>query len=130
MKELQIYHDDGVITEELGKMLLEIATRFTNRPNWVGYPHEMKNDLISEAVLRMISQIHKFDITRDKPNPFAYFSQICFHKYIMEAKKYYKQINIQRDLCEHYIEEIECNANMDSNGFLKKALSERVHELD
>lgn len=190
MKELRIFHESGTITEELAIMLMEIAKKFTNRHDWNGYPEDMKKDLASEAVLRMISQIHKFDMNRlsysvklenpykdkksgklieyeniavslknneimeingkkykrenyelvnvndskdvyklSKPNPFAYFSQICFHKYIMEAKKYYKQINIQRDMCERYIEEIECNEHMDSNGFLKKALNERVNEL-
>lgn len=129
MKELRTYHESGEITEALALMLMEIARRFTNRPNWNRYPEDMKKDLASEAVLRMISQIHKFDINREKPNPFAYFSQICFHKYIMEAKKYYNQINIQRELCEKYIEEIDCNSHMNSNGLLKKILSERVDGL-
>ena len=128
MRELRVYHETDVISEELGKMFLEIATRFTNRGNWVGYPQAVKEDFIGEACLRMISQIHKFDINREKPNPFAYFTQICFHKYIMEAKKYYKHINIQRDVCKKYLEEIECNEHMD-DGFLKKILKERVDDL-
>lgn len=190
LQELKIYHETGVITERLGRMFMEIASRFTNRKNWQGYPREMKKDLASEAVARMISQVGKFDMDRmsfvyklkkpyvDKnngktiktklmsvslkdgetteidgktyrkehkmlvnvedpedfyklndPNPFAYFSQITFHKNIMEAKKYYKQINIQREMCSHFMEEIECNENMDSNGFLKKILSERIEEF-
>ena len=35
MRELERYHETGEISEELGKMFLEIATRFTNRGNWV-----------------------------------------------------------------------------------------------
>jgi hypothetical protein len=137
LKELKIYKETGVKTEELGRMLLDIATRFTNRSNWYKYPTCVKEDFISAAVLRMLTQLDKFDFERTdkdgkkiKPNPFAWFSQICFHKHIMEVKKYYKQINIQRDMCEKYIEEIECNDHMDSNGVLKKILTERVNELN
>jgi len=137
VKELELYHETDVISEELGVMILDIASRFTNRQNWSGYPRCVKDDFISACCLRMIDQLHKFDLNRKdadgnkiKPNPFAYFSQVCFHKNIMEAKKYYKQINIQRELCEQYIEEIECNVHMDTNGFLRKTLSERINELN
>lgn len=186
LKELKKYKDTDEMSEQLGEMFIEIATRFSNRSDWCRYDTELKKDFIGEALYRMVSQAHKFDITRftyllpiesdsnetkyesrpvyikndndivtinrknyqknglklinikndddtisiRSPNPFAYFSQIVYHIFVMQAKKHYKQINIKRDICEQYLEEIECSDHMDRGSFLKQVLQEKVDELN
>ena len=130
LKELIKFKKTGTMSEELGGMFIEIATRFSNRSDWAGYPFHVKEDFIGDAILRMVTQAHKFDVERENANPFAYFSQVVYHMFVMQVKKHYKNINIQRMMCEKYLEEIECSEYMSSDGVLKKILQDRVEELD
>jgi DNA-directed RNA polymerase specialized sigma24 family protein len=91
LKELIIYQETGIQTEELGKMLLLLAKRYSDRGSFSGYTY--KDDMICDAVLTCIKYMHNFDVKIDKPNPFAYFSRIIqnsFLNYIAKQKKHSK----------------------------------------
>ena len=62
----------GRLTEELGRMIVEMADRFGDRPNWRGYTHvdEMKAD----ARLALAEGLLKFSPLKSS-NPLAYAAQ-------------------------------------------------------
>lgn len=71
------------VYEKIGKQFLLIATNFMNKPRYINYSDDWKDDMISEAVYDMIRYIHNYDVDlmesyldRGKtPDPFSYFSQ-------------------------------------------------------
>lgn len=56
-----------------------------NRPNFINYSHDRKCDMISDATYFMSKYLDRYDVT--KTNPFAYFSQICFHAFLQSINK-------------------------------------------
>jgi DNA-directed RNA polymerase specialized sigma24 family protein len=96
MQELINYNDTGVISEELGEMFLKLARRYTSKPNFVGYSY--RDEMISESVHRMVSQIDKFDVTHPSRNPFAYFTQICYHQVLTMINKEKRQSEIKDNI--------------------------------
>jgi len=96
MKELIKFNETGEISEELGAMFLKLATRYTSKPNFVGYSY--RDEMISESVYRMISQIAKFDVTHPAKNPFAYFTQIAYHCVLTLINKEKRQTEIKDNI--------------------------------
>ena len=75
------------IFNQIGKIFLLIAQRMLNKANFINYTQDRKDEMISDATFLMTKYINSFDTTLK--NPFAYFSQCCFHacvKYINERK--------------------------------------------
>ena len=96
LEELKVYEDTGEKTEELGRMFLLLAQRYSDRGNFAGYT--WKDDMICEAVLTCLRYMHNFKTDIDKPNPFAYFSRIihnAFLNYIAKQKTHSKI----KDIC-------------------------------
>lgn len=84
--ELKQYDKTGVISNELGKMFLDIARNLSNKGNFSGY--SWKRDMIGEAVYTCVRYVYNFDINKQKkPNPFAYFSRICYNCFLGYIKK-------------------------------------------
>jgi len=86
----------GEITENLGGMFLKLARRYTSKPNFVGY--SFRDEMISESVYRMVSQIAKFDVDHPAKNPFAYFTQICYHQCLTMINKENRQSEIKDNI--------------------------------
>ena len=86
------YRETGVVSDELGEMLMKIADNFAKKGNFHGYT--WIQDMKSEAVFTCIRYIHNFDPIRyKKPNPFAYFTSVtknAFLNYIRKQKKHSK----------------------------------------
>ena len=73
----------------IGEIFLLIATNLLNRPNFVGYTDDRKEDMISDAVYFMCKYIDRFKVQRKYP--FSYFTQIAknaFLQYVNERKRY------------------------------------------
>lgn len=62
--------------EELGKIFLKIATRYLNKPSFIQYSIDWKQDMITESIYLMVLRWKSFDETR-YDNPFAYFTEIA-----------------------------------------------------
>lgn len=96
--ELIEYHKSGVISEKLGKMILDIATNIATIGRWSGYT--WKDDMIGTAVEICIRYLH--NVSPDK-NPYAYLSKTVinsFKWFIIKEKRHgkikdtcYKKIN-------------------------------------
>lgn len=126
MKELKKYKKDKVISEELGVMFLKIASKLATKKNFSGYSY--KDEFISDAVYRMVTQIDKIDLNHPKCNPFAYLTQICKFKMIakISAEKRYQEI--KESLKSDYIDNFESSEQV----YLKKEtddLSEFLKEM-
>ena len=106
LAELRKYNETKVISDELGEMFMKIAKRFGSQPKFSGYSYI--EDMISSAVERMVSQIDKYDVTREPGNPFAYFTQTARNQFLAVLKKEKRQRDVKTkyrtkiwdDLCE------------------------------
>jgi len=104
MKEINYYKETGIISEELGKMFLDIAKRFTSSTNF--YRYSYKEDMIGDAVARMISQIDRFDTSHPACNPFSYFTQIAFCQILQLLKKEKRMADTKVNLRDKIWEEM------------------------
>jgi DNA-directed RNA polymerase specialized sigma24 family protein len=96
LKELKIYADEDIQTEELGRMFLLLAKRYSDRGNFAGY--SWKDDMIGESVLTCLKYMHNFDVNIENPNPFAYFSRIIHNSFLNYIAKQKTHSKI-KDLC-------------------------------
>ena len=90
LAEIIKFKNDGVMSEELGKMLLSISTHYSTKSNFSGYT--WKQDMISEAVFTCVKYLKSFKPEKST-NAFAYVTQIIknsFKLYITDQKKHSK----------------------------------------
>ena len=110
IKEIRHYNETDEISEVLGGYLIKIANRFASKPNFSGYSY--KDEFIADAILRMVQQLHKVDLSHPKCNPFAYLTQTCFNIFIARINKEKKFMNIKNSLKDYYYDEIEAEENI------------------
>ena len=94
---LKMNENEGLISEELGKMLLLIAKNLSNKGNFINYT--WKDDMIQEAVLTCCRYLKNFDLKKSN-NPFAYITTICNHAFVNYINKQKKHSEI-KDKCFH-----------------------------
>ena len=96
LEEVKRYIETGHKSEELGEMLLLIATKYSEKGSFAGY--SWREDMICEAVLTCIKYMHNFDIGKEGANPFAYFSKIVHNAFLNFIAKQKKHSSI-KDVC-------------------------------
>lgn len=64
--------EDRIISEELGKMLIEIGKKLLNHSNFRNYPAELKEDMLSFGLYKIIKGLKTYNFKFN--NPFAYCS--------------------------------------------------------
>lgn len=104
--ELRKYKETKEVSELLGNMFLKIAQRYASRPNWYSYSY--KDDMISDAVLRMMKYVEKFNPDHPSANPFSYFTMVAHRQFLQTLKKEKKytetkssyRTKIWDDLCD------------------------------
>jgi DNA-directed RNA polymerase specialized sigma subunit len=108
-KNLISYFDDKneTASKYIGTSLMLIAKKILNKPCFINYSPDRKDDMISDATFFMVKYMKRYDPNRG--NPFAFFSQICFNAFIMGIKKQKKKDNMFVSL--DYIE----NLGQDNN---------------
>lgn len=106
LEELRVYKETGERSEELGRMFLLLAKRYSDRGSFAGY--SWKDDMICEAVLTCIKYMHNFDTEIDSPNPFAYFSRIIHNSFLNYIAKQKTHSKI-KDICYKNIDFITPN---------------------
>ncbi len=111
LKEVKIYIETEVKSEELGRMLLLLAKKYSEKGSFAGY--SWKDDMICEAVLTCVRYMHNFNVTVDNPNPFAYFSRIIHNSFLNYISKQKKHSTI-KDICYKNLDFITPDGNSDS----------------
>ena len=90
----------GIISQELGSMILKICTRFSLHPRFFNYT--FRQQMIADAILRCISKgLDHINLELSNCNPFSYFTQIafnCFRTRISIQKKFTQTRNRYRDI--------------------------------
>ena len=92
----------GVITEELGVMLLAVSQNLANKKNWINYTY--KDEMIGRGVLYLCQYAHNFNKHHPKANAFAYVTQICKNGFLQALETEDKQSVIKDKLIKNSME--------------------------
>lgn len=77
------------LSPRLGKYLWMIAERYSYSPSFAGY--SFREDMVSIAVVNLCANWHKFDLERENPNPFAFYTTAAYRsflQYLADDKKH------------------------------------------
>lgn len=84
--------EKGVVSNELGRMLLLIVNNYAKKGNWSNYTY--KDDMKGHAMVHLSNAALKFDPARSN-NPFAYYTQVTKNAFIQVLKQERKHRNIR-----------------------------------
>lgn len=97
MPHIYEFMESGKVSEELGAMILKIATNYANKGSFYGYT--WKDDMVAEAVMTCLKYMHNFNPMKQKrPNPFAYLTTIIHNSFLNYIRKQKKHSKI-KDIC-------------------------------
>ena len=65
--------------------IYKIANRLAFAPNFINYTY--REEMVGDAVIRMIEALTSQKFNPDKGNPFSYFTKIAFHAFCNRIKK-------------------------------------------
>lgn len=82
----------SIVEEKIGALYIEVANGMMRRPNFINYPEDQKQDMLSDALYCMTKAGAKYDV--NYPNPFGYLSQITFHAFIQSIKNMKKRTGL------------------------------------
>ena len=125
--ELQKYKDTGIMSNELGRMFMDIANKLGGHTSFRYYNNNIKDELISCAIHRLVANAHKFDLQRENANAFSYFTQVAWNAFVMACKQHYKHINIKQKIATEYLTELEGTDGLCDCNYLRKQLTEMVN---
>lgn len=95
LEEVVEYKKTGKMSNELGKMVLDIARNFSTVGSFAGYT--WTEDMIGEAVLTCVKYLKSFNPDKSN-NPFAYITTICKNAFIAYIKSQNKHSKIKDTL--------------------------------
>jgi DNA-directed RNA polymerase specialized sigma24 family protein len=100
MREIELSHAQGRMTEELGKMVMELCRRYSTHQQYANiYSHE--EDMRAFGLLTVAKVWRSFNPQKSN-NPFAYFTQILRHAFYQygntEKKQQDTKIALKKDL--------------------------------
>lgn len=80
------YYSTDIFSDELGEMIMKIATHATYMPRFINYTY--KDSMISDSIYKMVKALNerKFDPSKGFP-AFSYFSKICVHSFFYITEK-------------------------------------------
>jgi hypothetical protein len=85
---LKKYYETDVMTNELGKIIENIAKGLSRNHRFIRYTPLWKDEMIGDAVLKMYmameKKLFKFEY---EINPFSYFNMIAWHAFENRIKK-------------------------------------------
>lgn len=126
--EILKWKDTNQISDRLGQIFYEIAENMTKHPRFNRYDIELKKDLIGDAVLKMIRNLHNFK-EENRNQSFSYCSCIAWTSFMDTLKRYYKHINRQRQMVLKLIEGLESRRMNGRNDYVQY-LKDRLENFD
>lgn len=90
LPEMINWKETKIISNELGKMFITIATNLSKKANFAGYTRVWREEMIQDAVLTCVKYGKNFNPELSN-NPFAYVTTICynaFKNYINKQKRH------------------------------------------
>ena len=103
--EMKAYKDTGVISERLGQLFITMADHILGHSNFRNYTQAVRDEMKSYALLLLIKYSHNCDAyQRDARQTFNYLSTVIFNAFKQVLQKYYKHLNLKRELERQYID--------------------------
>lgn len=102
------------IPEKIGECFIMIATRLSNKGNFVGYTY--KDEMVSDALENCITAIHSFNPDKSK-NPFAYFTQIIWFAFLRRIEKEKRQTYVKYKALEEMVVASDLMDEEGGNGY-------------
>lgn len=118
--------EDRVISEELGKMFLMIGNKLLNHSNFRNYSKELKEDMLSYFLFKIIKGLKNYNFKFS--NPFAFITMAAWNAYISVITKHYKQLNIKKNLMKKMASELETYSGIFPNTSLNKYIKSYLGE--
>jgi DNA-directed RNA polymerase specialized sigma24 family protein len=116
LRLLQEYNETGYFSEELHMKFYKLASNYSNISSFRGY--SFKEDMIIEGYLRCVRYAKKFD-TKEKKNPFAYFTMVIHNEFLKVIKREQKEQDRKwfemRQVYEKYILENNIQLTLPDN---------------
>ena len=94
---------DRQVSEQLGKYIIDIATKIMRTNSFSGYTDDMKQDMVSEAVLKCIKNLKNLKEDR-RDSFFNYLTRCCYCAFYYFLSRHYKHVNIRRELVRNAVE--------------------------
>lgn len=79
------YYKTGVFTDAVGSSIYKIASRTAFAPNFINYTY--REEMIGDAVIRMIEALTTKKYDPKKGNPFSYYTKITINAFKNRLKK-------------------------------------------
>ena len=126
--EISNWKNTNQISPRLGQIFYEIAENMTKHPRFNRYDIELKKDMIGNAVLKMIRNLHNFSYEK-RNQSFSYCSCIAWTSFIDTLKKHYKYINRQREMMTRLIDGLNSRKQNGRNDYVQY-LKQRLENFD
>lgn len=86
--------------DKVGAAILLISNNLIKRPEFSGYPKQVKQEMVSDSILNVCLYIDNFDPDYVGPksgqvNAFGYITQICWYAFVRGIQKEKKQLRIK-----------------------------------
>lgn len=99
------YKDTGIISEQLGKMFIIMTDHILGHSNFRNYTADIKEEMKSHALMLLVKYSHNCDAyQRDSRQVFNYLSTVVMNACKQILIKYYKRLNLKRELERQYID--------------------------
>ena len=79
------YYKTKVFTNDVAESIYKIANRLAFASNFINYTY--REDMVGDAVVRMIEALTTQKFDPFKGNPFSYFTKIAFHAFCNRIKR-------------------------------------------
>jgi DNA-directed RNA polymerase specialized sigma subunit len=83
------------ISNEIGKIFIDIAKNLSLRYNFNGYT--FRDEMIGDGILNAVEAIDSFDPQKSN-NPFAYFTQIIYWAFVRRIEKEKKERDVRDNM--------------------------------
>ena len=99
------YKDTGKISEELGQMFMTMTDHILGHSNFRNYTQAVREEMKSYALLLLVKYSHNCDAyQRDARQTFNYITTITMNAFKQVLQKYYKHLNLKRELERQYVD--------------------------
>ena len=103
--EMKAYKDTGVISERLGQFFITMTDHILGHSNFRNYTQDVREEMKSHALLLLVKYSHNCDAyQRDARQTFNYITTIIFNACKQTLQKYYKHLNLKRELEQQYLD--------------------------
>lgn len=98
-EEVIKYQETGVLSDDLAKVFMAVATKYANLPSERSTPTDLKEDMVAHAVMQMTKSCKTVKTDRGMMLAFLGQSALCSFAYV--KNKEFQQRNVIRDKTEY-----------------------------